>query len=698
MDKLTFKEAFDLFTPINAFTVSDWDDAMTNWESYYTDMVSASGLPIERWLKNAGGYFPDFFDTKEIRFGHARIGNYDHVMIYLFTGKDSARFNKYIDKYNGRTDISNIDDIRDNYRDHIQSLLKQIANAKTLSEVYALEESAEYTRFSCKTILRKITVMRSLMGDPTCMYNHAFMWFYSDTTPAKLAKLLGIKRDTDETFLRFNNKIYEVAKDYAGITASSTKEDYIKLYYFLLSLVGDDEKKITDTEESGDSDDADVDSSSSKFSKNIILYGPPGTGKTYSSVCYSVAIIDNQPIEAIQKEDYPAVFARYTDYKKNGLIAFVTFHQSYGYEEFIEGIKPKTDDSGNITYNIEPGVFKKFCENCPAASDDTDKFTAAWTKFVAAAEKGGNKITIPMAKKNRNLDWDSVRERFYIADFSSSSIFVDADMVRDTYFNQATWTKGGSGGAKRYTAEGILKKLESDYGLTPPSHELTKKNRVFIIDEINRGNISKIFGELITLLEDTKRLGAKEAQSALLPHSQTLFGIPDNVYLLGTMNTADRSIAALDTALRRRFSFVEMMPNSEILKDVEIDGVNIESLLNKINQRITALFDREHTIGHAYFTKLKSGNPIECLADIFQNKVIPLLQEYFYEDYEKIRLVLADNQVPDIDTAKQFVLKENVAVASLFGSSDVDMIDEATIYKINTEAFKNPDAYTKIYQ
>lgn len=183
-------------------------------------------------------------------------------------------------------------------------------------------------------------------------------------------------------------------------------------------------------------------------------------------------------------------------------------------------------------------------------------------------------------------------------------------------------------------------------------------NRVFIIDEINRGNISKIFGELITLIEPTKRIGASEQLRASLPYSGQKFGVPDNVYIIGTMNTADRSIARIDAALRRRFSFVEMLPESAILKDILVDGIDIAEMLDTLNKRITVLLDREHTIGHSYFLSLKTDPSIERLAAIFENEIIPLLQEYFYDDYEKIQLVLGDNQKPDDST--RFIVKKQM--------------------------------------
>jgi 5-methylcytosine-specific restriction protein B len=332
-----------------------------------------------------------------------------------------------------------------------------------------------------------------------------------------------------------------------------------------------------------------------EFDKNIILYGPPGTGKTYHTVIYAVAICEGKSIEEIGAEPYNDVMTRYTQLKKDGRIAFTTFHQSYGYEEFIEGIKPVVDGSKtDLSYTIEPGVFKRFCDN---------------------AESTYNEVA-----------------------------------------------------------------------------------HVFIIDEINRGNISKIFGELITLIEDTKRKGMEEQASAILPYSGEEFSIPKNVYILGTMNTADRSIALMDTALRRRFRFKEMLPDHTLLRGVTVkaDGqsVNIDLMLKIINERITYLYDREHTLGHAFFMGLKVDNSIENLAAIFENSVIPLLQEYFYEDYEKICLVLGDNAKKDVST--QFVAAEDIPQDTFEGdvSDEFDIPDKK--YTILYDNFTNIMAYKGI--
>src|SRR5690606_7640563 len=157
------------------------------------------------------------------------------------------------------------------------------------------------------------------------------------------------------------------------------------------------------------------------------------------------------------------------------------------------------------------------------------------------------------------------------------------------------------------------------------------------------------FGELITLIERSKRAGADEALSVVLPYSKERFSVPDNVYLIGTMNTADRSLAGLDIALRRRFVFREMPPKPELLDSVEVQGLNIGQLLRVMNQRIEVLFDREHCLGHAYFMPLKEDASLARLEGILRNEILPLLQEYFFDDWQRIQWVLNDHRKPVID-------------------------------------------------
>ncbi|VEH93059.1 endonuclease [Campylobacter insulaenigrae] len=214
------------------------------------------------------------------------------------------------------------------------------------------------------------------------------------------------------------------------------------------------------------------------------------------------------------------------------------------------------------------------------------------------------------------------------------------------------------------------------------------KPHIIIIDEINRGNVSKIFGELITLIEPSKRIGAKEELKVILPYSAKEFGVPKNVYIIGTMNTADRSITSLDTALRRRFEFVEMMPNPNVLSD-NCKGVNLQELSKAINTRIEYLLDREKTIGHAFFIGVEN---LEDLKKVFQNKIIPLLQEYFYNDYALINAVLNDNGMIFEDK------KDDTYLQKIKNLHNVD--SERNIYTItpfNDEIWDDIKTYQVIY-
>lgn len=232
---------------------------------------------------------------------------------------------------------------------------------------------------------------------------------------------------------------------------------------------------------------------------------------------------------------------------------------------------------------------------------------------------------------------------------------------------------------------------------TPTHSQPNSTNaRVLIIDEINRGNISRIFGELITLSEPSKRAGAPEALQVVLPYSKSTFSVPANLYIIGTMNTADRSLSGLDLALRRRFTFKEMPPRPDLLRDLWVDGVNIGELLRVMNERIEVLLDRDHCIGHAYFMSLGDGRTadVQTLSDIFRNSIIPLLQEYFFEDWQRIHWVLNDHRKA---VRHRFLTKAETNVSSLFGDV-VGVNTENTRWVINHEAFGYIESYAGVIE
>ena len=478
-------------------------------------------------------------------------------------------------------------------------------------------------------------------------------------------------------------------------------------------------------------------------SVNTILYGPPGTGKTYKSIRYAVNTIDTKFNQNSSKVDEDYV-KRFNEFKDSGQIAFTTFHQSYGYEEFIEGIKPSlgqdSDNEGseNVLYTLNNGVFKEFCLRAQEVVVDKELTGISpnaqiWKVSVSDSVKDdcfeSNRVRINFSLGDRSKSVEYFNHSIQKGDIilmtpQSRTLVTGIGIVTDEeayeikentgitarnvewlardisidikdYSNGKQMVRNTVSRVHIVTVKDILTIIKNNSEIYK-NVEIPQKNDkkyVFIIDEINRGNISKIFGELITLIEDSKRDGEKEAISITLPYSKEEFSVPNNVYILGTMNTADRSIALMDTALRRRFEFIEMMPNEELLTDIVIDGIEVKKMLETMNRRIEALYDREHTLGHAFFMPLKNEKKatINQLASIFTNKIIPLLQEYFYEDYEKIMLVLGiDSQ--NEDDSKFISVKNNDGIFK--NSQNIDL---NPVYQINKEAFQKPDNYITIY-
>lgn len=433
---------------------------------------------------------------------------------------------------------------------------------------------------------------------------------------------------------------------------------------------------------------------------NQILFGSPGTGKTFNTINRAIEIIDSDFYQQ-NKYNREALKEKFEEYKKAGQIEFITFHQSFSYEEFVEGIKaiPAGKDGNengeDMIYDVVDGIFKKLSNKAKIDffENNSIKKNITKRKFILNAKAlniqaemieddennfrvlKGSKVRKGEAESFKNYNYSSLKNKvletakyieqdeFYILeeDFTFQSMSAASSVILGRQSN-------GYNDWKEVLDDNLSKKDNKNI-----------KNYILIIDEINRGNISKIFGELITLIEPSKRVGADEEIRLKLPYSQELFGVPSNLYIIGTMNTADRSIALMDTALRRRFHFEEMMPNPSLLEKFEVDGVKIDKLLETINKRVEYLYDRDHTIGHAYFMSLENAEDKKAeLENIFRNKIIPLLQEYFYDDWEKVRLVLGDGFVEKIE------LKSDIFDEELRKDSEY-LEEEKFIYNIKKE-------------
>ncbi len=501
---------------------------------------------------------------------------------------------------------------------------------------------------------------------------------------------------------------------------------------------------------------------------NTIFYGPPGTGKTYYTINRSVAIIAHSSeleiIKKYPKDERNGLKQEFEIYKEAGQIAFVTFHQAFSYEDFVEGIKPYTDEHKNLVYRVEDGIFKQLSIRATyalylARQQRLSQNTKRWTDFDAlyiefvdflkrmmSDEEAKEFIFETVTEKPVHLEQinnhhtlifrheqgartygvtknrlEKLYNRFEqlediknvtadiintIGGCNTAVYWATFSRLKDFEQNRKPayeyiYSKGKPAPGDPYE---IMKKTVADFDFAKltPTDFAQAENYVLIIDEINRGNIASIFGELITLLEDDKRAGKQEALSVILPYSKDSFSVPPNLFLLGTMNSADRSIEVLDSALRRRFSFEEMPPRPELLnsgeqvlvhlkknystieeepeiylneaqplygflgakqaiagnlvesyrqnnakairqnlKKLSFTGINLEQLLAVINRRITLLLDADHCIGHAFFMPVfQAEQPLEMLNKIFYTRIIPLLQEYFYGDYGKVELII----------------------------------------------------------
>jgi 5-methylcytosine-specific restriction protein B len=502
---------------------------------------------------------------------------------------------------------------------------------------------------------------------------------------------------------------------------------------------------------------------------NQILYGPPGTGKTFSTVDAALAILD--PVYLLQHSSVRALLkARFDALVLERRVRFVTFHQSFSYEDFVEGIRATTSEEAveggsALRYTVERGIFADLC-----AEAKRDRFietklgvrddATIWKLSISEASSKDTTRQYCLSHGEARIGWDHVKDirranlsdpalglgpkdqqslRYFANDVQVGDVVlclgskttvravgvVTGDYeydpqvpsgVRADYVHRrlVRWLSTNLdfditalNGGKQLTQPTIYPLHRIDWATLEPAlrsvgaleqiagedaRRAVRQPYVLIIDEINRGNISRVFGELITLIEPSKRAGAAEALEVVLPYSKKPFSVPENVYLIGTMNTADRSLTAMDVALRRRFVFKPMPPRPRELRGIAVDKLDIERLLTVMNQRIEVLLDRDHCLGHAYFMRLRDTGTLAILAEIFRNQVLPLLQEYFFDDWQRIQWVLNDHRKPK---AFQFLQSGDASVADLFGDG-VNVTRTPRTWSLNDDAFGFLESYLGI--
>ncbi|MFA8434982.1 MAG: McrB family protein [Marinifilaceae bacterium] len=426
--------------------------------------------------------------------------------------------------------------------------------------------------------------------------------------------------------------------------------------------------------------DSSVTKNQSQNPLNQILYGPPGTGKTFNTINKAIEIINpgfdlNQEREIV-KEEFDCLM-------NEGQVVFTTFHQSMTYEDFVEGIKPQEpkEDGQPISYAVEDGIFKRLSKKANPTTGNYEQTIEAFKKEISEVD---GKSPIAIEGKGTHFDVTYRGTSVFYVQPHASTKENPWYPVNISNISKAFETGDYNGVYNPTYVREIISFLENHRGLKRGQGEEKKlKPYVLIIDEINRGNVSQIFGELITLIEEDKRLGKKEALEVALPYSKEKFGVPSNLYIIGTMNTADRSVEALDTALRRRFCFVEMPPIPELIKTVGkskenkglVDGFDLVRIMETVNKRIEKLLDKDHLIGHSYFLNVAS---LEDLKKAFWNNIIPLLQEYFYGDYGKIGLVLGRGFFKNEGQSQN----DDENIFADFNGYDASLLMEKPVYKL----------------
>lgn len=377
-----------------------------------------------------------------------------------------------------------------------------------------------------------------------------------------------------------------------------------------------------------------------RLKKNIILQGAPGTGKTYNTAALALAICGEQI-----PEDHGEVMRRYEELQKEGRIGFVTFHQSMDYEDFVEGIKPKTEN-GAVSYEVEDGIFKRISNK--AQTKQGSDILDCIDKYIYSIEGYANKKLIPTITGRSSLYvwWNkgnsTLSTRSSISSSSKDPEYSPSPINIEKLKMQAV----GEGMENNWPtyAQAIINAVKNEYRNELEDSDSTTPY-VLIIDEINRGNVSKIFGELITLLEADKRIGGDHPIRVTLPYSKESFGVPSNLYIIGTMNTTDRSVGNIDYAVRRRFAFATLKADRKLVEQNSIpEAVTLFDAVESFIKKHQIDMDFEDLmVGHSYFFA-KGESELELK---WQYEILPLLNEYIKDGIINAKPISSDLTIAD---------------------------------------------------